>query len=103
MFNVQSPISTTLNFERARGDCSRHRNRPNILFFSPLFGQEKQYCEGPDAENQARGHPETFGPPAVAGDNAAKNRIEKMDQRRRAQQRCRINLWSKKNKSGEIT
>jgi hypothetical protein len=39
----------------------------------------------------------------VAGDNAAKNRIEKMDQRRRAQQRCWIDLWSKKNKSGEIT
>jgi len=76
--------------------------RPDILFCLPFFGQEKQYRHGPDAKDQSGCHPEIFWPLVMVGDNAAKNRIEKMDQSRRLQQRRGIDLWSKKNESGEI-
>jgi hypothetical protein len=76
--------------------------RLDISFFLSFLGQEKQYRQGPDAKDQAGCHPEILWPPAMVGDNAAKNGIEKMDQRRRVQQRCGIDLWSEKNESGEI-
>lgn len=91
-----------MNFERASQTCSRPTIGPDILFFLPFLGQEKQYRHGPDAKDQAGCHPEILWPPVMVGDNAAKNRIEKMDQRRRAQQRRGIDVWSKKNESGEI-
>jgi hypothetical protein len=73
------------------------------LFFWPPLGQEKQYRQAPDAKDQTGSRPEIFGPAAMAGNNAAKNRIEKVDQCRRAKQGRRVDIWSKKNKSGKIT
>lgn len=102
MFNVQSPSAAALSSKRASQTCSQRMIRPDILFFLSFLGQEKQYRQGPDAKDQAGCHPEILWPPVMAGDNAAKNRIEKMDQRRRVQQRRGIDVWLKKNESGEI-
>jgi hypothetical protein len=69
----------------------------------PGFSQKENYRQSPNPEDQSGYRPEILTAPIMAGNHATENRIEKMDQRRRVQQRCRIDLWSQKNESGEIT
>ena len=65
--------------------------------------QQKQYSQGPDAAEQTRDRPCRFVAAAVIGDDAAKDRVERVHQGGGAQQGRRIHFSFDEKETGKVS